>query len=129
MGSHWSGSRCCWGRSWGLAAEDVEHGRALFGEDAGGGALSYDGALLDADHVGVEQEGFFDVVGDGEDGDAELSDVLLHAREEVVSHGSINAAEGLVEEKERGFGEGEGSGEIDSLTLSSGEIAGHAAGE
>lgn len=111
-----------------LGAENFEHGRAFLGEDAGCGALVFDGTLLNADHLGVEQEGFFDVVGDGEDWDAESGDVLLDAGEESVSHGAIDAAEGFVEEKESGFGDGEGSGEVDALAFATGEIARHAAG-
>lgn len=86
-------------------------------------------ALVEADDLGVEEKGFFDVVGDGEDGDAEVGEVLLNAGEEAVSHGAIDSAEGLVEEEETGVGYGEGSGEVDTLPLSSGEIAGHAVGE
>lgn len=86
-------------------------------------------ALVEADDFGVEEEGFFDVVGDGEDGDAEAGKVLLHPGEEGVSHCAIDSAEGLVEEEEAGGGYGEGSGEIDTLTLASGEVSGHAVGE
>ncbi len=86
-------------------------------------------ALVETDDLGVEEEGFFDVVGDGEDGNAEMGDVLLHAGEEGVSHGAIDSAEGLVEEEETGGGDGEGSGEVDALALAAGEVAGHPVGE
>ena len=88
-----------------------------------------DGALIEADNFGVEQESFFDVVGDGEDGDAELEGALLHAGEEGVAEVAVEAGERLVEEKEFGLGDGEGAGEIDALAFAAGEIAGHAVGE
>ena len=57
-----------------------------------------DGTLFHADDLGVEQEGFFNVMGDGEDRDALLCGVLLHAWKQDVAQGAIDSAEGLVEE-------------------------------
>jgi hypothetical protein len=50
-------------------SEIVEEAGAFGGEDLGGGALGFDAAFSEKDDVGVELEGFLDVVGDREDGD------------------------------------------------------------
>jgi hypothetical protein len=102
----------------------LQHAGALFGEDLGGGALVEDDSLFETDDFGVEDEGFFDVVGDGEDGDVAFEGVLLHAGEQDVAQGAIDAGEGFVEKDEMWSGNGEGAGEIDALTLAAGEIAG-----
>ncbi len=109
--------------------QDGQHAGALVGEDLRGGTLIDDETLFDADDLGVEDEGFFDVVGDGEDGDALIGGVLAHAGEEGVAQGAIDAGKGLVEEDEVGAGNGEGSGEVDALALAAGEVAGKAVGE
>ncbi len=59
--------------------QDLQHACTLFGEDLRCRALVHDDALFEANDFGVEDEGFFDVVGDCEDGDALLRGVLLHA--------------------------------------------------
>jgi len=94
-----------------------------------GGTLVDDETLLQANDFGVEDEGFFDVVGDGEDGDALLRGVLLHTGKQDVAEGAIDAGEGFVEEEEVRGGDCEGSCEVDALTLSAGEIAGETVGE
>ena len=86
-------------------------------------------ALFEANDFCVEDEGFFDIVGDGEDGDALLRDELLHAWKQEVAQRAVDAGEGFVEEDEVRGGNGEGSGEVDALALSAGEIAGKAVGE
>ena len=86
-------------------------------------------ALFEANDFCVEDEGFFDIVGDGQDGDALLRGALLHAGKQDVAKGAIDAGEGFVEEDEVGGGDGEGSGEVDALALSAGEIARKALGE
>ena len=128
LGLRWSGSRCWWA-SGVLALQDIQHAAALVGEDLGGGTLGDDDALFQANDFGVEDEGFFDVVGDGEDGDALLCGVLLHAGKQDVAQGAIDAGEGFVEQDEVRCGDGEGSGQVDALPLSAGEIAGKAVGE
>ena len=60
---------------------------------------------------------------DGEDGDAAVEGVLLHAGEEQVAQGAVDAGEGFVEEEEVRCGDGEGSGEVDALTFAAGEVA------
>jgi len=94
-----------------------------------GGTLVDDETLFQANDFGVEDEGFFDVVGYGEDGDALLRGVLLHAGKQDVAEGAIDAGEGFVEEEEVRGGDCEGSCEVDALTLSAGEIAGETVGE
>jgi hypothetical protein len=53
-----------------LAVEGLKDAGALCGQDVGGGALCGDAAVVETDDFGVEQEGFFYVVGYGEDWDA-----------------------------------------------------------
>ena len=109
--------------------QDLQHAGALVGEDLGGWALGDDDALFEANDFGVEDEGFFDVVGDGEDRDALLRGVLLHAGEQEVAQGAVDAGEGFVEQDQVRRGNGEGSGEVDALALAAREIAGEAVGE
>ena len=71
---------------------------ALCGQDFCGWALGDNVAVVEADDFGVEQEGFFYVVGYGEDWDAVLRGVMFHAREEGVAEGAADAGEGFVEE-------------------------------
>jgi len=65
--------------------QDLQHAGTLFGEDLGGGTLVDDDSLFQANDFGVEDEGFFNVVGDREDGDALPRCVLLHARKQEVA--------------------------------------------
>jgi hypothetical protein len=53
---------------------------ALVCEDFGSWALGGDAAGGEAEDVGLEKEGFFDVVGDGQDGNAAGGEALLEAR-------------------------------------------------
>ena len=75
----WSASRYWWVSAVVLALQDLQHAGPLVGEDLRCGPLVDDDSLFDANNFGVEDEGFFDVVGDGKDGDALLRGVLLHA--------------------------------------------------
>jgi hypothetical protein len=109
--------------------EGLEDAGAFGGEDFGGGAQRCDASGCEADDFGVEQEGLFDVVGDGEDGNTEMRCVLAECGDEAVAGGAVDAGEGFVEEEEAGVGNGEGTGEVDALTLAAGEIAGEAVGE
>jgi hypothetical protein len=84
---------------------------------------------MEADDFGVEQESFFDVVRDGEDGDAELFGALLHAGKQNVAQAVVKAGEWLVEEKKFWLWNGERAGKIDALTFAAGEVAGHPVGE
>ncbi len=86
-----------------------------------------DASLFEADDFGVEEEGLFDVVGDGEDGDAALGGVPLHAGEEQVAERAVYAGEGFVEEDEVCWS-CEGAGEVDALAFAAGEITGEALG-
>jgi hypothetical protein len=88
-----------------------------------------DFACVEADDFCAEEDGFFDVVGDGDGGDAEGGQAVSHAGEEDVAHGAVDAAEGFVEEDEFCVGDGEGSGEADDLAFASRELAGHAVEE
>ena len=109
--------------------QDGQHAGTLVGEDAGGWALINDGTLLDSDDLGVEEECLFDVVGHGEDGDAEVLRVLLHTGEKNVAQVAIDASEGLVEQEETDGWNGEGAGKIDALALAAGEVSRHAMGQ
>ena len=106
--------------------QDSEHAGALFGEDLGCGTLVDDDSLFQANDFGVEDKGFFYVVGDGEDGYPLLRGVLLHAGKQDVAQGAIDAGEGFVEEDQVRGGNGESSGEVDTLAFTAGEIAGKA---
>ncbi len=88
-----------------------------------------DGALLDANDFGAKQESLFDVVGHGDDGEAELCGVLLHAGEQGVAQVAIDTRKGLVEQEETGCWNCEGAGEIDALALAAGEVSGYAMGQ
>ncbi len=130
MGSLWSASRCWWARYAGwLGPQEAQHPCSLFSENLGCWTLVEDNSVFQTNDFGVEDERLLDVVGDGEDGDAVLCGVKLHAGKEDVAQGAIDAGEGFVEEEEVWRGNGEGAGEIDALALASGEIAGKAVGE
>jgi hypothetical protein len=110
-------------------AESGQETVAVGGEDFGGGALREDAAVVEADDVGVEEKGFVDVVGDGEDRDVVVAGPVLHGGQELVAEGQVEAGEGFVEEQETGAGCGEGAGERDALGFSAGEAVGEAFGE
>ena len=86
-------------------------------------------AGVDAEDVGLELEGFVDVVGDGDGGDLAVEEKFAHPGEKIVAGGAVEAGEGFVEQDEAGGGCGEGAGERDALAFAAGEIAGEAAGE
>ena len=65
--------------------QDIQHAGALVGQDLGGGTLIDDDSVFDANDFGVEDEGFFDVVRDGEHGDLVLCGLLLHLGEEDIA--------------------------------------------
>jgi hypothetical protein len=84
------------GGRWAILAEGVEDALALGGEDLGGGALGEDAALFETDDFGVEEKGFFDVVGYGEDGDFVEGGPVAHGGEELVAEGAADACERFV---------------------------------
>ena len=102
---------------------------AFCGQDFVGWALGEDFTVVDADDFGVEQQGLFDVVGDGECGEVAFGEVLLHAGKKRVAEGAVEAGEGFVEQDQLRVRDGEGSGERDALAFAAGEIVGHAMGE
>ena len=102
---------------------------AFFGEHLRRRALCDDCALLQANDLSTQQKRFFDIVGDRDDGDTELSDALLHAREQGVAQAAIEAGEGLIEQHQPGRWNREGSGKIDALALPTGEVVRHAVGQ
>ena len=104
----------------GVAVEGLEDVGAFEGEGGGGGAFGFYAAFAELNDVGVELEGFFYVVRDGEDGDVAGAELAAHFGEELVAEGAVDAVEGLVEEEEAAVGGGEGSGEGDALTLAAG---------
>ncbi len=107
--------------------EGLEEAFAVLGEDLSGGALGGDAAVGEAEDFGVEEEGFGDVVGDGEDGDFEAAGEVWEVVEEVVAEVEVEAGEGFVEQEEGGgAGDGgeEGSGDGDALSFSAGEVLG-----
>jgi hypothetical protein len=73
----------------------------------------------------MDEEGLFDVVGDGEDGG--VADYKLW--NESVAGGAVDASEGFVKDQEGGVGHGESAGEVDALKFAAGEVAGEAIGE
>ena len=92
-----------------------------------GGALGGDAAVGESEDFGVEEEGFGDVVGNGEDGDAEAAGEVWEVGEEVVAEVEVEAGEGFVEqEEEGGGGDGgeEGAGYGDALFFSAAEVGG-----
>ncbi len=97
------------------------------GEDLSGGALGGDAAVGEAEDFGVEEEGFGDVVGDGQDGDAEAAGEVWEVGEEVVAEVEVEAGERLVEQEEQGGG-GDGGeerpGDGDALFFSAAEVCG-----
>jgi hypothetical protein len=109
--------------------EDRQHARALIGEDFGRGTLIDDDALFQADDFCLQDESFFDVVGDGKKRDAAFDGVLLDAGEKDIAERAVDPGEGFVEKQEVGYGDGEGAGEVDALTFAAGEIARQTMGE
>jgi hypothetical protein len=93
------------------------------------GALGEDASRVDANDLGLyrgmDQQGLFDVVGDGEDGGVPGGKLW----NEQVAGGAINAGEGFVEDEEVRIGDGKGASQIDTLKFAAGEVAGKAFGE
>ena len=132
MGLRWSASRCCWAdasRAAGLWLQEIQHAGAFICEDSCCWALIDNGTLLQTNDLGVEDEGFFDIVGDREDRDAEFCGVLLHLWEQDVAQRTIDAGKGFVKQEQMRAGDGEGTRKVDALALASGEIAGEPVGE
>lgn len=98
-------------------------------EDGGSGALSFGFAFAKEDHLGLELEGFIYVMADGKRRDATIGEPGAHSGEEFVAESAIDAGERLIEEHEAAAWGGEGSGEVDALALTTGEVAGEARGE
>ena len=86
--------------------------------------LFEDDSLFDANDFGLQDERFFDVMCNGEDGNSAVEGVLLHEREQNVAEGAVDAGERLVKKDEVRGGDGEGAGEVDALTFSAGKVAG-----
>ena len=86
--------------------------------------LFEDDSLFDANDLGLQDERFFDVVCNGEDGNSAVEGVLLHERKQNVAEGAVDAGERLVKKYEVRVGDGEAAGEVDALTLSAGKVAG-----
>ena len=74
-------------------------------------AVGFDFAFAQEDDFGLELEGFFDIVRDGEGGDVAVAEEGSHFGEKLVAEGVVDAGEGFVEEHEFAVGGGEGSGE------------------
>jgi len=94
----------------------------------GGGAVETHSALFQEDDPIRQVEGFLPVVGDGEQGEAEL---LLEAEDlpvELLPQVEIQGGEGLLQ-KEQGGPEDQGPGESDPLLLASRERGGLPPGE
>jgi len=104
--------------------QDIQHAGALVGEDLRGRSLVDDLSIFYANDFGVEDERFFDVVRDGEDGYSVVESVLPHLGEQDIAQGAVDSGERLVQEKQGRCGYGEGAREVDALTLAAGEIAG-----
>src|SRR6185437_2965240 len=99
--------------------------RALFeGDEEVEALLGEDAAVAEDDDFGLQAEGLFDVVGDGDDGDAAETEGFAELGENGVAERAVDAVEGLVEEHELRMGNGEGAGEVDALTLAAGKISG-----
>ena len=110
-----------------VCSEALEEAGSVLGEDLCGGALGGDAAVGEAEDFGVEEEGFGDVVGYGEDGDAEAAGEMWELGEEVVAEVEVEAGERLVEQEEKcGGGDGgeEGPGDGDALFFSAAEVCG-----
>ncbi len=113
-----------------MFVEAVEDTGALVGEDALDWALLHDFAFRDADDLGVEEEALFEVVRDGEYGDAPAAEPGLERGGEFVAEGGVEAGEGLVEQEEgfsgavKGDGGEDGSGDGDTLALAAAEVGG-----
>jgi len=88
-----------------------------------------DSAVAQEDDFAIEQEGFFDVVADGEDGDATAAESGPQVGEDLVAEGAVYAGEWFVEEEEPAVGTGIGAGEVDALALAAGKLGREAAAE
>ena len=111
----------------GLMTAEVEpESVALAGEDLGGVTPVFDLAVADEDDFGLELKGFFDVVGNGEYGNATVAEPGAHLRQKLVSEGAIDPGKWLVEQHELAVRGGEGAGEGNATALSAGKVAGEA---
>ena len=88
--------------------------------DVHGGADLLDAALVEDDHGVGEGEGLLLVVGDVDEGDAELLVHLLELDLHVLAHLEVQGGEGLVEEEHLGLVH-DGAGDGDALLLAAGE--------
>ncbi len=69
---------------------------ALFGENLGGGALVGEAAFVEFEDLGVELEGFGDVMSDGEDGRIAAGEPDAQVGDEFVAEGGVKGGEGFV---------------------------------
>jgi hypothetical protein len=81
-------------------------------------------AIAEDDDLGLQAEGFFNVVGNGDNGDAAVEEGFAKLRKDGVAERAVDAGEGLVEQHELRIRDTEGAREIDALTLAAGEIFG-----
>ena len=114
-------------------AIDPVDGSEKTGDEAGGGGKVHfaGGADLlnfpfvhDGDLIG-EGEGFFLIVGDEKERDAETFLELFELDADAFAEGGVEGGEGFVEEEEFGFDD-EGAGEGGALFFTAGEISGEA---
>ena len=91
--------------------------------------MSFGFAVAKEHDLGLELEGFIYVMANGKNRDATVGEPGAHRGEEFVAESAIYAGKGLIEEHESGAWGGEGSSEVDALTLTTGEVAGEARGE
>jgi hypothetical protein len=107
-----------------LLSERVEDAEALVGKDLRNVALIHDAAVAEDDNLGLEVEGFFDVVRDGDDRDTTEAEGFAEFGEDGIAERAVDAVEGFVEQHELWLRDSEGAGEVDALALAAGEISG-----
>ena len=91
--------------------------------------MSFGFAVAKEHDLGLELEGFIYVMANGKNRDVTVGEPGAHSGEEFVAESAIYAGEGLIQEHEAAAWGGEGSSEVDALTLTTGEVAGEARGE
>src|SRR6185312_9302539 len=106
-----------------------EEPRAFRGEQGVGRPLSGGSPVLDGDEIGVELQGFHDIMGDGEYGDFVGGEPGLQAGQEDVAEPVVEAVEGLVKQQEAAVRGRDRAGEVDALTFSTGEGGGELVSE
>lgn len=95
----------------------------LIGEHLARRSLRHDSTGVDADYLGFQPQGFFDIVRHGDDRHATFGGYAEKFGEQGIAGGAVDAVEGLVEQEQLCAGCGEGSGKVDALGLAPGELA------